>query len=112
MILNYFLFEDQNANDPFITMSPFDILTSQSYESNIDTLYSSSPKVCTFPTPTYVSICLNILFLFKEFVSSEERKQPELLKNFDDMFEIGFPLEMAHIDFESEVRDMQETKNL
>ncbi|XP_055302656.1 juvenile hormone esterase-like [Sitodiplosis mosellana] len=74
--------EDYNATEPFITQTPFDILTNHSYESNIDTLYSSSPK---------------------EFVLSHEQKQPELLKNFNNIFEIGFPLEMAQLDFDSEV---------
>lgn len=51
-------------------------------------------------------ILFNIRFIspFKEFVLSNERKHPELLKNFDDIFEIGLPLEMAHLDFDSEVR--------
>lgn len=38
---------DHNAIEPFITQTPFDVLTNDSYQSNVDTLYSSSPKVIT-----------------------------------------------------------------
>lgn len=36
---------DCDAIDPFLIKSPFDILTSDEYESHVDALYSSSPKV-------------------------------------------------------------------
>lgn len=34
---------------------------------------------------------------------SDEGKNPALLRTFDEMFEIQLPLELAHIDFNSEV---------
>lgn len=44
--LKSILFQDRTAINPFLTESPFDILTSPSYESNIDALFSSSLMVC------------------------------------------------------------------
>ncbi|XP_031622611.1 esterase B1-like [Contarinia nasturtii] len=73
--------EEPNAIDPFITVAPFNILTNQSFENKFDTLFSSSPK---------------------EFVLSAEENCPELLTNFDKFFEIGLPLEMAQLDFNSD----------
>lgn len=37
--------ENRNAIDPFMTASPFEILTNQSYENHIDTLFSISATV-------------------------------------------------------------------
>lgn len=51
-----------------------------------------------------------LLCLFKEFVLSEERKRPELLKNFDNIFEIGLPLEMAPMAYDTEVRQKKTFK--
>lgn len=39
------IFAGKNAIDPFLTESPFDILTNPNYQLNIDTLYIKSPVV-------------------------------------------------------------------
>lgn len=37
--------KDHDAIDPFLTEGPFEILSSPSYESKIDTLFSNSHRV-------------------------------------------------------------------
>ncbi|XP_055326220.1 uncharacterized protein LOC129580051 [Sitodiplosis mosellana] len=78
----YPIIEERNAIDPFMTETPFDMLTNQSYESQIDTLFSISPM---------------------EEVFSSQKVYPEFLARFDEKFEIELSLEMAHVDFNSNV---------
>ncbi|XP_031623232.1 esterase B1-like [Contarinia nasturtii] len=73
--------EDQNANNPFLIETPLNIFTNSNYESNLATLFSSSPK---------------------EIVLDAEQMHPELIENFDKVFEMDLPLQLS-IDFESEV---------
>lgn len=44
-----------------------------------------------------------LFYFFKEIVLSEEQKNPDLLKNFDKIFEIELPLEFATMDWKSQV---------
>lgn len=39
----------------------------------------------------------------KEIVLSDEQKNPNLLRNFDEMFEVDLPLEMATMNWNSQV---------
>lgn len=60
--LKSILFQDRTAINPFLTESPFDILTSPSYESNIDALFSSSLMVCLISSEYLSRQGLNKIF--------------------------------------------------
>ena len=49
-----------------------------------------------------------IYFHFQELSAHREQLQPDLLKAFDDIFEMELPLEIAQVDSNSEVSFMQE----
>lgn len=42
----FYWLEDKSAVNPFLTETPFDILTHPNYKSDIDAIFSSAPMVC------------------------------------------------------------------
>lgn len=71
-----FFWVDYNAIDPFITMAPFDVLTNYTYENSFDTLFSSSPKVCSFFISFSLELYLNIiLFIIIKGICTHRRKK-------------------------------------
>lgn len=105
---HHFLFKDENAVWPFLTQAPFDIVSNESYQNNFDTLYSSSPLVSSsslqhIELNAIIYATHSFICILKEVALTDEGQNPALLKPFDEMFEIQLPLEMARIDFNSEV---------
>ncbi|XP_031619759.1 esterase B1-like [Contarinia nasturtii] len=76
-----FIVEPKDAIDPFLTELPFDILTSDNYESNIDTLYTVAPM-------EYINVDRN-------------QFDTESLKRIDEIFEFELPLGKEPMDFDS-----------